>query len=75
MEISINKKLKSTSKKKSKGKKSKKKDKTYFARNDKVPKRPVKWLTTKKRPPKIKIKLGNNGLPAGISHPKPLDWL
>ena len=54
MEISIDKKPKSQSKKKSKVKKSKRKGKEYFAENDIVPKRPAKWLTSKKRPPQIK---------------------
>jgi hypothetical protein len=44
MEISIDKIPKSKSKKKVKAKKSKRKE--YFAENDKVPKRPIKWLTS-----------------------------
>ena len=75
MEININKKPKSKSKKKVKAKKSKVKDKNFFAKNDIVPKRPVKWLTSKKRPPQIKIKIAKNDLPDGKRFPKPLDWL
>ena len=46
MEISIDKIPKTKSKKKVKAKKSKRKGKEYFAENDKVPKRPIKWLTS-----------------------------
>ena len=77
MEININKKpkSKSKSKKKVKAKKSKIKGKDFFAKNDKVPKRPVKWLTSKKRPPQIRFKIADKELPDGKRFPKPLDWL
>ena len=77
MEININKKPKSKSKvkKKVKSRKSKRKGKDYFAKNDKVPKRRVKWLTSKKRPPQIRLKIADKELPDCKRFPKPLDWL
>ena len=75
MEININKKAKSKSKKKVKAKKSKRKGKDFFAKNDIVPKRRVKWLISKKRPPQIRFKIAAKELPDGKRFPKPLDWL
>jgi hypothetical protein len=75
MEININKKPKSKSKKKVKAKKSKRKGKDFFKENDKVPKRPIKWLSSKKRPPQIRFKIADKELPDGKRFPKPLDWL